>query len=59
MLENKIRLCTKGAPKEVVSGLQPLLQTFQNRNLKNTGFVDKMISNVFHDFPFNLNHSLK
>jgi hypothetical protein len=32
---------------------------FQNRNLKSTGFVDTMISEVFHDLLFSLNQTLK
>jgi hypothetical protein len=30
-----------------------------NRNLKNTGFVDIMISKFLRDFPFSQNQSLK
>jgi hypothetical protein len=34
-------------------------QTPQNRNLKNRGFVDIMISEVLRDFPFSRNQPLK
>jgi hypothetical protein len=34
-------------------------QTPQNRNLKNTDFVDIMISKALRDFPFSQNQPLK
>jgi hypothetical protein len=37
------------------TGLQP----FQNQNLKNTHFVDIMISKVLRDLPFSRNQPLK
>jgi hypothetical protein len=35
------------------------LQTPQNRNLKNTDFVDIVISEISRDFPFSRNQPLK
>jgi hypothetical protein len=40
-------------------GCSPPPQTPQNRNLKNTDFVDIMKSKVLRDFPFSQNQSLK
>jgi hypothetical protein len=50
-----------GAPKEAGGGLPGCspLQTPQNRNLKNTDFVDIMISEVLHDLPFSQNQPLR
>jgi hypothetical protein len=42
----------------VAAGLQRP-QFPENRNLKNTDFVDTMTSNVLRDFPFNRNQPLK
>jgi hypothetical protein len=50
--------CNKGAPKGGAAGLQPP-QTPKNQNLKNTGFVDIMISKVLCDFPCSWNQPLK
>jgi hypothetical protein len=43
----------------VAAGLQLPTQTPQNRNLKNTDFVDIVVSKVFRDLPFSRNQSLK
>jgi hypothetical protein len=45
-------------PRGEAAGMQPP-QTPQNRHLKNTDFVDVMISNVLCDFPFSRNRPLK
>lgn len=37
----------------------PPPQTSQNRNFKNTDFVDMMMSNVLPDLHFSQNHPLK
>jgi hypothetical protein len=58
-VRNLTGLPTKGAPKgEEAAGLQPS-QTPKNWNLKNTDFVDIMISKVLCDFSFSRNQPLK
>jgi hypothetical protein len=44
-------------PKEGATGLQPP-QSHQNQNLKNTDFVDIMISKVLRDLSFSKNQPL-
>jgi hypothetical protein len=46
-----------GGEGEVATG-QPL-QTPQNRNFKNTGFVNTVILNLLRDLPFRQNQPLK
>jgi hypothetical protein len=41
------------------AGLQPPTKPLQNRNLKNTYFVDIMISKVLRDLHFSRNQTLK
>jgi hypothetical protein len=54
-------LLGRGAPKKGATDLQPPPQpeTPKNLNLKNTNFVDIVISNVLIDFPFSGNQPLK
>jgi hypothetical protein len=47
----------KGVPKGELPACSP--PNLQNRNLKNTDFVDIMISKVLRDFPFSQNEPLK
>jgi hypothetical protein len=47
-----------GTPRGA-TGLQPPPHTPQNRNLKNTDFVDIMISKVLRDLPFSRNQTMK
>jgi hypothetical protein len=48
----------RGRTQGGAAGLQHP-QTPQNRNLKNTDFVDIVISKVLRDFPFSRNQPLK
>jgi hypothetical protein len=50
--------CTEGEGGGGVARLQTP-SSAQNRNLKNTDFVDIMISKVLHDCPFSRNQPLK
>jgi hypothetical protein len=55
----KINNCKTGAqPRGGTAGLQPPPPNPQNRNLKNTRFVDIVISEVLRDFPFSRNQPL-
>jgi hypothetical protein len=50
----------KGSPKEGGGGCRAAPPPNpQNRNLKNTGFVDIMTSQVLCDFPFSRNQPQK
>jgi hypothetical protein len=57
--KTNIGLLVKGAPKGGDAGGLQLPQTLQYRNLKNTDFVDIMISKVLRDFRFGQNQPLK
>jgi hypothetical protein len=48
----------RGTPNGAGGGLQAP-QTRENRNVKNTDFVDIMISEVLRDFLFSRNQTLK
>jgi hypothetical protein len=50
--------CAKGASKAEAAGLQPP-KTPQNRNLKNTDFVDIIVSKVLRGLPSSRNQPLK